>query len=165
MLASKLMKILPILMVGDWNEKHVHWNSRLITTNGRGLCNCTNEYSCLIYGPDTPTTMSYNFFPIPNALDIINTKDPFTPVYPTMCSGLSADHLPVLINTQCQSSFLNPLDHPNLRTDWSKFHASLEIGLPSNPDLPDEVAIDACQETVKHYFDGIGRIHFQVLSE
>jgi hypothetical protein len=27
------------------------------------------------------------------------------------------------------------------------------------------VAIDACQETVKHYFDGIGRIHFQVLSE
>ena len=45
---------------------------------------------------------------------------------------------------QCRSSFLSPPDHPDLRTDWPKFQASLESGLPSNPDLPNQVAIDAC---------------------
>ena len=40
--------------------------------------------------------------------------------------------------------FLKPPDRTDLRTDWSKFQASLEGGLPSNPDLRNEVAIDAC---------------------
>ena len=120
-------------MVGDLNDKHVQWNSRLIITKGRVFCNCANENCCLIYGPDTPTTVSYNFIPIPDALDTVIAKDPVTPVYLTMCSRLRADHLPVLINTRCWTDFLNPLDCPNLRTDWSKFYVSLEVGLPSNP--------------------------------
>ena len=69
-----------------------------------------------------------------------------TPVSLTMYSALSADHLPVLIDTHCRSSFLNPSDHLGLRTDWSKFQAFLEAGLPSNSDLPNEVAIDACDK-------------------
>jgi len=88
--------------------------------------------------------MPWNFIPIPDALDIVILKDRVTPVYLTTCSGLSADQLPVLINTWCQSSFLNPLDRPDLRTDWSKFHFSLEVRLPSNPTLLNEVACVAC---------------------
>ena len=39
----------------------------------------------------------------------------------------------------------NQPDRPDLRrTDWSKFQACLEAGLPSNPDLPIEVVIYAC---------------------
>ena len=37
-----------------------------------------------------------------------------------------------------------PSHHLDLRTYFSKFQACLEAGLPSNPDLPNEVAIDAC---------------------
>jgi hypothetical protein len=38
-----------------------------------------------------------------------------------------------------------PPDLPDLRwTDWLKFQACLEAGLLSNPDLPNEVVIDAC---------------------
>jgi hypothetical protein len=60
------------------------------------------------------------------------------------CSALNSDHLPILIDTGCRSSFLNPPDRPDLRkTDWSKFQTCLETGLPSNPDL-DDVSIDAC---------------------
>jgi hypothetical protein len=67
-----------------------------------------------------------------------------TQVYLTMCSALNADHLPLLIDTGCRSSFLNLPDHPDLRkTDWSKLKACLETGLPSNPDLNEE-PIDAC---------------------
>jgi hypothetical protein len=47
-------------MAGDLNAKHVDWNSRLITTMGRCLRDYSNDNSCLIYGPQTPTTIQYN---------------------------------------------------------------------------------------------------------
>jgi len=37
------------LMAGDLNTKHVHWNSRLITTRGGLLHDYADENSCLIY--------------------------------------------------------------------------------------------------------------------
>ena len=94
---------------------------------------------------NTPTTLPYNHSATPDALDIKITKGLGCPMYLTACSALSSDHLPILIDTQCRSSFLSPPDRPDLRrTDWSKFQARLEVGLPSNPDLRNEVAIDAC---------------------
>jgi len=66
-------------------------------------------------------------------------------VYLNTCSALISDHLPILIDTQCGYFFLNPPDRPDFRrTDWPKFQASQEAGLSSNPDLMNEVAIDAC---------------------
>jgi hypothetical protein len=58
---------------------------------------------------------------------------------------MSLDHLTIMIDTRYRSSFLNPLDRPELRrTDWSKLETCLESGLSSKPDFPNEVAIDAC---------------------
>jgi hypothetical protein len=48
-LSASLGGSLPTLMAGDLNTKHVHWNSRLITTRGRLLRDYANENSCLIY--------------------------------------------------------------------------------------------------------------------
>ena len=96
------------------------------------------------YGPNTPTTVTYNPSSTPHVLDIVITKDLVSQVYPTTCSALSSDHLHILFDTQCRSSFLSPPDRPFLRkADWLKFQACLEAGLTSNPDLRDEVAIDA----------------------
>ena len=81
----------------------------------------------------------------PDVLDIAISKNLTFPAHQTTCSALSSDHLPVLIDKQRRSSFLSPPDRPDLRrVDWPNFQASLESGLPSNPDLPNEVAIDAC---------------------
>ena len=96
----------------------------------------------------TPTTVRYNPCVTPDVLDIVITKDLVTAVYRTTCSALSSGHLPKLIDKRCRSSFLNPLDRPDLRTDRSEFHACLEAGSPSNPDLPNVVIIDACQGIV-----------------
>ena len=101
--------------------------------------------SCLIHGPNTPTTVPYNPSATPDVLDIVITRYLVFPVHLTTCSALSSDHLRILIDTHCRSSFLSPPDHPNLRkNDWLKFQACLEGGLPPNPDLPDERVIDAC---------------------
>ena len=111
-LSACLSGELPILMPGDLHAKHMDWNSRLITTTGRRLRDYANEHSCLIYGPGTPTTIPYNSSATPDVLDIVLSKNIVTPVYLTTCSALSSDHLPVLIDTRCLSSFLNLLDRP-----------------------------------------------------
>jgi len=43
-------------------------------------------------------------------LDIVMVKDLPFPVYLTSCSALSLDHLPVLIDIACYSSFQHPPD-------------------------------------------------------
>ena len=108
-------------MAGDLNATHVIWNSRLITTMVRLLRDYANEHTCLIYGPDTPTTILINTSATPDVLDIVITKGLVIPVYLTTCSALSSDHLSVLIDTRCRSSFLNLPDFR--RTDWVKFQA------------------------------------------
>jgi hypothetical protein len=140
---------LPILTAEDLNAKHVDCNSRLTMTRGRRLRDYANDYSCLIYGPETPTTSPYNSSATPDVLDIVITKNLVIPVYLTTCSALSPDHLPVLIDTRCRSSFLNIPDRPDFRrTDWVKFQACLKDRLPSTPKLRSGVEIDTCVEKV-----------------
>ena len=57
---------------------------------------------------EQPTPVPYNPSATPDVLDIAITKDLVSPVYLTTCSALSSDHFPILIDTQCRSSFLNP---------------------------------------------------------
>jgi hypothetical protein len=96
---------LPVLMADDLNAKHVDWNSQQSTRRGKLLRVYANENSCLIFGPGTPTTNSYNPSTTPDVLDIVITKNLSSPVYQTSCSALSSDHIPVLIDTACRSSF------------------------------------------------------------
>ena len=92
-------------MAGNLNAKHVDWNSRLMTRRGKLLRDYAGENSCLIFGPDTPTTKPQNSSVPPDVLDIAIVKDlPFL-VYLTSCSALSSDHLPVHIVTACRLSF------------------------------------------------------------
>ena len=134
---------LPVLMAGDLNDKHVDWNSRLSTRRGKLPRDYANENSCLIFGLDTPTTNPYKTSAIPEVLDIVITKNHSTPVYLTSFSALSSDHIPIVINTACPSSFHHPPDRPNFRrTDWANFQTHLEDQIPFYPELYNEMAID-----------------------
>jgi len=56
-------------------------------------------------------------------------------------SDLSTDHLPVIIDTACRSSFQHPPDGPVFRrTDWANFQTHLEAEIPFNPELHNEMA-------------------------
>jgi hypothetical protein len=127
---------LPALMAGHLNAKHVEWNSRLTTRRGKLLRDYADKNSCLIFGPDNATTNPYNPSATPNVLDILITNDLSSPVYLTSCSALSSDHLPVLIDTTCRSSFQHPPDRPDFRrTLWANFQTHLEDQIPFNPEL------------------------------
>jgi hypothetical protein len=47
-------------MMGDLNAKHIAWNLRLTTTRGKLIRDYASGISCLIYGPEFPTTLPYN---------------------------------------------------------------------------------------------------------
>jgi hypothetical protein len=137
---------LPILMAGDLKAKHVDWNSRLSTRRGKLLWDYADANSCLIFRPEVPTTNPYNPSATRDVLDIVITKNLSTSVYLTSCSALSSDHLPVLIDTTCRSSFYHPPDRPDFRrTDWANFQTYLEDQIPFDPEL-NEMAIDSCVE-------------------
>jgi hypothetical protein len=80
-------------------------------------------------------------------MDIVITKNLSFPVYPTSCSAVSSDQLPVLIETSCRSSFHHPADRPDIRrTDWANFQIHLEELIPFDTELKNEMAVDTCVE-------------------
>jgi hypothetical protein len=56
-------------MAGDLNAKHTDWNSSLTTARGSLLRDYAIRNTCLIYGPDSPTTASYTHNATPDVLD------------------------------------------------------------------------------------------------
>jgi len=94
-------RVLSVLMAGDLNAKRVDLNSRLNKRRGNLLRDYADENSCLIFGPDTPTTNPYNPSATPDLLDIVITMNLSFPVCLTSFYALSSDHLPVLIDTAC----------------------------------------------------------------
>jgi hypothetical protein len=123
-----------VLVAGDLNAKHKDWNSRLIPARGSLLRDYADRNSCLIYGPDSPTTAPYTHNATPDVLDITVVKDFVLPVNLTVCAALSSDHLPILIDSSCRSSFQNLPDRPDItRMDWAAFQACLENRPLRNP--------------------------------
>ena len=136
---------LQVLLAGDLNAKNVDRNSRLSTKRGKLLRDYVDGNSCLIFGPDSPTTNPYNPSATPHVLDIVITKDLHFPIDLTSYSALSSDHLPVLIDTRCRLSFHCPTDRPDVRcTDWAKFEAHLKAKIPHKPELLNSMDIDTC---------------------
>jgi hypothetical protein len=134
-------------MAGDLNAKNKDSNSRLTKAKGSLLRDYADRISCLIYGQDSPTTAPYTHNATPDVLGIAVVKDFVLPVYLTVWAALSSDHLPILYDTSCQSSFQNLPDRPHFtRMYWAPFQACLEHRLPGNPVVVDEEAIDKCLE-------------------
>ena len=74
-------------MAGDLNAKHVDWNSRLIKKMGKHMRDYADSNSCLIFGPDSPTTKPYNPSAFPDVLDIEITTDLNSQIDLTSCSA------------------------------------------------------------------------------
>jgi hypothetical protein len=106
-----------------------------------------NRKTCSIYGPNSPTTVPYTQNATSNILDVEVVKVVVLPVYLNICSALSSDHLPVLIDDTRRSFFQNLLDRPEFkRMDWAAFHAFLDDRLPGNPVVNDEETNGKCVE-------------------
>jgi hypothetical protein len=149
-------------MAGHLNAKHLDWNCRLITTRGRLLCNYTNENSCLIYGPDTPITISIQLLyhpQCPKHLAHEKPSDPsiwlHTPCWAEITYVYWATH-----GADCRSQSTGS---PQFQMDQLGQIPGLSGGWTSNPNMPNEVAVNKCTRNCPALFLGVGRVHSQEL--
>jgi hypothetical protein len=83
----------------------------------------------------------------PDVLDTVIVKDFVQPVHLSVCSALSSDHLPILIDTICRTSFQNLLDrHDFPRMEWGAIQAWLEDRFLGNPEANGEGEVNKCVE-------------------
>ena len=75
-----------VSIAGDLNAKHMDWNSRLSARRGKLLRDYADRNSCLIFGPNSPTTKPYNPSVTPDVMHIVITKKVSFPVY--LCDEL-----------------------------------------------------------------------------
>jgi len=81
-----------------------------------------DQNSCLTFGPDTPTINPYTHS---TSLDVFDFP---SSVYLFLCSALSSEHLPIIIDFMCRSPFLQtkdrtefrPIGRPTSRLTWKK---------------------------------------------
>jgi len=109
----------------DYNAKHTHWGSRLVTPKGRQLYNAIiKPINNLDYvSPGSPTYWPTDPRKVPDLVDFAVTKNiPRNIISAKALSDLSSDHSPVLI-TRLQST--KTTDHPfgltSHRTNWLKY--------------------------------------------
>lgn len=129
---------------GDWNSKHTHWGSRLITTRGRDLKKCIDKYSLSILSTGEPTYWPTDQCKIPDLLDFFVTKG-INHLYCKVesCHDTTSDHTPViatLSNSIIQRE--QEIKLYNNRTDWTAFAEYLEAKIDLKIRLKSKEDID-----------------------
>ncbi|KAJ2938643.1 hypothetical protein O0L34_g11971 [Tuta absoluta] len=113
---------------GDWNSKHTHWGSRLITTKGRQLKQAIDQQNLFVISTGQPTYWPTDANKRPDLIDFFVAKGLSRHYFkPEPCHDSSSDHTPVLLTI---STMLIEYELPeslyNRRTDWESFRNYIE---------------------------------------
>lgn len=132
------------ILGGDFNAKHTHWGSRLITTKGRNLYNAMSEHRAEAISTGTPTYWPTDQQRIPDLLDFFVYKN-LSSNYMTIedTNELSSDHSAILLTL---SEYIILKTHnpvlTNKRTDWVSFSLSVAQKINLNVPLQNEEDLD-----------------------
>lgn len=129
---------------GDFNSKHTHWGSRIITPKGRALYNLMQEenYQFLSAGESTYWPSDNN--KIPDLLDLFITKgisSNFTDIESNF--DLSSDHTPVIATIS--TTIIKRTPKPSLynsKTNWDIFREKVEKNLQTDISLKTPLEIE-----------------------
>lgn len=129
---------------GDYNAKHTHWGSRLITPKGRQLYMAMETNNLKYISTGEPTYWPTDTNKIPDLVDFCVTKGiPLESQTAQSCFDLSSDHSPVLV--MISTNILETQPPPYLSskyTNWIKFRAILDERLDLNIPLKSDGEID-----------------------
>jgi hypothetical protein len=123
---------LPALIGGDFNAKHLTWNSSTPNRRGEKLRTWLDEKEIRALGPRQPT--HYHFTGSADVLDIFLLTGFNMSISCTTVAALESDHLPVLLHLGLKPQRLPPPMHRNFKkADWTAYrHRIIEL-LPSSP--------------------------------
>lgn len=132
---------------GDFNAKHTHWGSRLITTKGRALYEAAQKCNCDFISTGRPTYWPTDPKKLPDLIDffiIRNISKHFIKVEGGL--HLSSDHSPIYLTVSDQVIIKeNNPTLVNKYTDWNHFKNILEANINLSVPLK---TIDQLEEEV-----------------
>lgn len=129
---------------GDFNAKHTHWGSRLVSTRGKELLEAVIKCGCNWHSTGKPTFWPTDVNKIPDLLDFfITRKLPIT--YISIEEGLdsSSDHSSILLTLS--DKIISKPSNPtltNTRTDWERFKDELSKRIKMNVPLKKKEQLD-----------------------
>lgn len=133
---------------GDYNAKHHHWGSRVITPRGRQLLKTLNANNLCHLFTGEPTYWPTDRNKIPDLLDFCVVKGTAQTYLNTKsCLDLTSDHSPVLVSysVKCQGIEKTPY-LCNQYTDWKRFREiiseKLDLNLPLKTNNHIDVAVE-----------------------
>jgi hypothetical protein len=111
---------------GDFNAKHTHWSSRLVTAKGRELYKAVTDTGCEIVSTGKPTYWPTDLKKLPDLIDFFAVKNISTTyikieegfdlnsdhssIYLTICNKIiTKDQNPVLTNKHTDRDYLKYL--------------------------------------------------------
>nr|XP_012234580.1 PREDICTED: RNA-directed DNA polymerase from mobile element jockey-like [Linepithema humile] len=129
---------------GDFNAKHTHWGSRLITTKGRELLKAINKYKCEVISTGKPTYWPTDADKISGLIDFYISKN-ISSNYMKIEDNLelSLDHSPIIL-TLSESIIQKPRNPVmvNKKTGWEGFRMTIEERIQLTVPLQTEEQLD-----------------------
>lgn len=142
----KLFKTLGCYFIigGDFNAKHTHWGSRLITAKGRELYQAGQDHKCVFLSSGSPTYWPTDPRKVPDLIDFFISKGLNCNHSRVESSDdLSSDHTPVILTISeslMQKGTLAKLC--SRRTNWEKFREKLQKFISLQTPLINKEQID-----------------------
>jgi len=135
---------------GDYNAKHLHWGSRLVTSRGRELFKVMESNNLQQLSTGEPTYWPTDRRKIPDVIDFCVTKGiARNYLEAKSCLDLSSDHSPVIISlkTEIQRKQIPP-NLTNKHTDWNNFKELIEENLNMNISIK---TADELDEAIEYF--------------
>jgi hypothetical protein len=137
---------------GDWNAKHVHWGSRLITPRGRELKRCVDIFRYDTLSAGQPTYWPTDRNKIPDLLDFF-VSNGIGRFYIDMenCLDSMVDHSPIIATVSTEVIKRNvSFKLYNKQTDWHAFSSWIDDSINLNRRFQNENDIDEAVEYLNH---------------
>lgn len=116
---------------GDWNSKHYHWGSRLISPRGRSLKAAIDQLHCSVLTTGKPTHWPTDTTKAPDVLDFFVHKG-ISEHYMSVEENYDVEgsHLPIIstVSVNIIKKNKNPVLY-NKKTDWESYQKWLENNL------------------------------------
>lgn len=123
----------PTIAAGDWNCKHIGWNSTRTCPDGRRLFDDADLRGYVVLGPETPTHYPHNPLHLPDVIDlaVVQGLRP-DPTVETLDFHTGSDHQPVLMVVSNQPARTRLLP-PRRKYSWEKFGRYMVENTPMRP--------------------------------
>lgn len=131
------------IAAGDFNAKHTHWGSRLITPRGRQLFDTILQKGYDIASCGNPTYWPTDRRKIPDLIDFAVTRNiNRNKIFAAPLLDLSSDHSPVILEYWAEKDEIQgPVHLTNKLTNWTKFkmYLSSHLEVDSRLKTRDEI--------------------------